>query len=451
MSPTDQRRAAGEDAYSTLAKRSRMAMDDDSYNDEGSVDEPRGGGSTSHPANPEIEGWKKAFKAQQDLLDARQKEMDLRGRLASRDRKLDDFERTVRSLTGERDELATEVTRLKGVNQDLESEITRLRNELAQLQFHQAASHRPGGPSFRAPQPDQGWRGRGGPRSGGRGGHAPTHTPTPPTIQPGAPPNEDTEMTPAEPAIPIAAPRQPTPANWGPPVATNTNTTWVADWGSSEMDAGGPAPAGTPAAIPVAPTLTTATTGGQGQAHAPAPTPIPPGNPAIATPPPVAPVAANTVANPAPRRRRGRGGPTTANDMEVDAPFDPRTDAEKEMDAILELRWLPDDALESSGQPKSTWYKYWVSDISRGEALEGMDFDEVGDDDREFAVDALLQDPYAAFKEGMTAAAEAKESLRVSKNKSLVMGPMDKATSVETYGKWAGVTTSLDRSRQVTS
>ncbi|KAI0638797.1 hypothetical protein C8Q77DRAFT_1045730 [Trametes polyzona] len=114
------------------------------------------------------------------------------------------------------------------------------------------------------------------------------------------------------------------------------------------------------------------------------------------------------------------------------------TPVERERAQILRLRHKPDADLEQSGQPKSAWYRHWISQKSIAEDLLDLFFDESEEED--YAVDVRLRDPIELFAPKMTRSAESKETGRAARaRKNDPVEPLPPSDSPE-FGRWAGTT-----------
>ncbi|OJT03842.1 hypothetical protein TRAPUB_9874 [Trametes pubescens] len=345
---------------------------------------------------PDNGGWERAAHAYKELADARQQQAklavelgdakakihDLRARMRDRDRVIDEADSKIKSLTLERDELLEEIVPLRDAVKNLRD---------AQQQQSQPQQYRRAPPSrgFVPAGHDNGWhgtgRGRGGPTAHAQAS-APPYAPAPaatthaPVIAPASAP----VLAPAPTHAPLQASMH-APAG-APPVQDVTMT-----------DAAGPTapPAGT-----------TPAGGNVGTAAA---TVLTPANPAV--------------------------------DEELEAEIMALPPAKREVRRLLSLKGKPDEALETSGQPISAWYKCWISPApSMAGAYTEMEFDDGDsddDDDRTPGVDMVLADPIERFAPHMTGAASLKEENRA---RSKGTGPPDPLPSTDNpaFGPWAG-------------
>ncbi|KAI0352843.1 hypothetical protein OH77DRAFT_1367138, partial [Trametes cingulata] len=132
------------------------------------------------------------------------------------------------------------------------------------------------------------------------------------------------------------------------------------------------------------------------------------------------------------------GAPPVARedeDSEIDESLSP---AEQERKRIERLKHRRDPDLEASNQPRSAWYRNWISEKSIADQLAALDFDEEGDD--EFGVDYVLPDPIDVFGSKMTKSADSREVNRAVKAGGKKAAGEFPSSNLPELGRWAGTT-----------
>ncbi|KAI0351823.1 hypothetical protein OH77DRAFT_1429107 [Trametes cingulata] len=122
-------------------------------------------------------------------------------------------------------------------------------------------------------------------------------------------------------------------------------------------------------------------------------------------------------------------------DSDIDESLSP---AEREKVRIQHLKYKRDPDLEASNQPRSAWYRNWISERSIAGQLAALDFDDEGND--ELGVDSVLPDPIDVFGPKMTKAADSKEVSRAVKAGGKKAAGEFPSSNLPELGRWAGTT-----------